>query len=441
MSNSFSPLHTDNAAAGSILLRGAQIPRDATAVAKLREAGAIILGKTNMGEWAEGRASNAVSGWSSHGGQTYGAYRHKQSPGGSSSGSGVAVDLGLSFAALGTETTGSIIFPSHKNGVVGIKPTVGLTSRHMVVPLNEYQDTVGPMARTVLDAAVMLQVIAGHDTRDNYTSAIPDIPDYPAACKKDALRGALIGVPWNVFTGNQRPLDAEMAMFKIALKDMEKAGATIVDANFASGLDVFDSSALRVATLASINTGLGRYLAELTHNPNGVKSLQDISQQTKQHPLGRYPRHDTLIFDLAAQQGINTTHSDFWPARQEVLRLAGEQGLFGAMDKFNLDAVVMPSAISSFFPAYLGSPVISVPMGHYNESTPEAWDALGELVLHGPNVPIGLSFLGRRWDEAKLIGLAYSYEQKTKVRENKVLRAVQPLTELNIARQFFVQPE
>ncbi|CEJ93078.1 hypothetical protein VHEMI08692 [[Torrubiella] hemipterigena] len=430
-----------NNTAGSILLRGAQVPRDATAVAKLRDAGAIILGKTNMGEWAEGRSSNATSGWSSHGGQTYAAYCQKQSPGGSSSGSGVAVDLGLSFAALGTETAGSIIFPSHKNGIVGIKPTVGLTSRHMVVPLNEYQDTVGPMTRTVQDAAIILQIIAGHDTRDNYTSAIPEIPDYLAACKKGALRGARIGVPWNVLVDNQRPLDEEMDMFRLALKDMENEGATIVDANFTSGLDVFNADALRVAILASINTGLSRYLAELTHNPNGIKTLEDISQQTKQHPMTRYPRHNTLIFDIASEQGINTTHSAFWPARQEVLRLAGEEGLFGALDRFNLDAVVLPSAVSSSFPAYLGSPVISVPMGHYHESTPEAWDMSGELVLYGPNVPVGLSFLGRKWDESKLIGLAYSYEQKTKVRDSKVPRVIQPKSEVHISRQFLAKPE
>lgn len=178
------------------------MPRDASTVAKPCRAGAIILGKENLSQWAGIRSLKPVRGWSAHGSQTYAAYHEKQDPGGSSSGSGVASDLGLAFASLGTETDGSFIFPSHKNGIVGVKPTMGLTSRHLVIPCTEHQDTVGPMARTVRDAAAVLQAIAGYDPKDNYTSVIPHIPGYVSACKANALHGARIGIPWNVITAD-----------------------------------------------------------------------------------------------------------------------------------------------------------------------------------------------------------------------------------------------
>jgi amidase len=162
-----------NNTAGSWSLVGAKVPRDSTMAVKLRKAGAIILGKTNLSQWANYRSSNSSNGWSAYGGQTYGAYYPGQDPSGSSSGSGVSSSLGLAFASLGTETDGSILSPSQMNNIVGIKPTVGLTSRSLVIPISEHQDTVGPMARTVKDAAYILQAIAGPDQYDNYTSAIP----------------------------------------------------------------------------------------------------------------------------------------------------------------------------------------------------------------------------------------------------------------------------
>lgn len=177
--------------AGSWSLMGAEVPRDSTMAAKLRKAGAIILGKTNLSQWANYRSDNTSNGWSAYGGQTYGAYYPKQDPSGSSSGSGVASSIGLALASLGTETSGSILSPSDVNGVVGIKPTVGLTSRYLVIPISEHQDTIGPMARSVKDAAYVLQSIVGPDANDNYTSVYPfeTTPDYVAACSFDSFAG------------------------------------------------------------------------------------------------------------------------------------------------------------------------------------------------------------------------------------------------------------
>lgn len=189
-----------NNTAGSYALLGAQVPRDSTMADKLRKAGAVILGKANLSQWANFRSTNSSNGWSAHGGQTYAAYYPDQDPSGSSSGSGVASALGLALASLGTETDGSIVSPSDANNLVGIKPTVGLTSRFLVIPISQHQDTVGPMARTVKDAAYLLAAIAGKDTNDNYTSAIPydPLPDYVAACNFSALAGKRLGVPRNV---------------------------------------------------------------------------------------------------------------------------------------------------------------------------------------------------------------------------------------------------
>ena len=189
--------------AGSYALAGAKVPRDSTMAAKLRQAGAIIVGKANLSQWANFRSDNSSSGWSALGGQVIGPYFPDQDPSGSSSGSGVSATLALAHFALGSETDGSIISPSDANNLVGIKPTVGLTSRSLVIPISPHQDTVGPMARTVKDAAYLLNAIAGFDASDNYTSAIPypdySVPDYVSACNFSALHGKRIGIPRNVF--------------------------------------------------------------------------------------------------------------------------------------------------------------------------------------------------------------------------------------------------
>ena len=234
------------------------------------------------------------------GARTYGAYHDKQDPGGSSSGSGVAADLGLAAAALGTETDGSIVFPAHMNNIVGIKPTMGLTSRHMVIPLLEHQDTVGPMARTVRDAAAVLQAIVGVDHRDNYTSAIPfDVaPDYVAACREDGLRGARIGVPWNAMSYEIfGPVpSAQIAAFTESLDILRRAGATVVAANFSTTNEEWSGpvmKARRTLVPADMFTDIPAYLAQLVHNPFGIRDVKDVIEHTRNHPLEEYPKRDT----------------------------------------------------------------------------------------------------------------------------------------------------
>lgn len=222
--------------AGSFALAGAKVTRDSTIAAKLRKAGAVILGKANLSQWANFRSDNSTNGWSAIGGQVYGAYYYDQDPSGSSSGSAVSSSIGLSLAALGTETDGSIIGPSDANNVVGIKPTVGLTSRDLVIPISQHQDTVGPIARTVKDAAYILSAIAGYSPYDNYTSAIPypnhAIPDYTAACNFSALRGKRIGIPRNVFDIPpviRSPMNAIIKRFNsYVIPVLSDAGAIIV---------------------------------------------------------------------------------------------------------------------------------------------------------------------------------------------------------------------
>ncbi|KFY05125.1 hypothetical protein V491_09199 [Pseudogymnoascus sp. VKM F-3775] len=244
--------------AGSFALVNATVPRDSTVATKLKAAGVIILGKSSMSEWANFRSSfsNSCNGWSARGGQVLGAYAADQDPSGSSSGSAVGASIGLAFAALGTETSASIIFPASVNNVVGIKPTVGLTSRALVIPISERQDTVGPLARTVTDAAHVLNIIAGKDPNDSYTNAQPfsQPPDYTKVLKKNSLRGKRIGIPRNAFLpSGDAGLDAPiLAAFEAAIVELKSAGATIIDnSNFSQWDEYYNSS---VTFYGAVNT-------------------------------------------------------------------------------------------------------------------------------------------------------------------------------------------
>ncbi|KAL2021643.1 hypothetical protein VTK56DRAFT_6996 [Thermocarpiscus australiensis] len=422
--------------AGSYALLGAKVPEDSTVAAKLRNAGAIILGKTNLSEWANFRSYNTSNGWSAIGGQTEGAYFPGQDPTGSSSGSGVASSLGLALASLGTETDGSIIGPSSFNNVVGIKPTVGLTSRHLVVTVSEHQDTVGPLARTVKDAAYILSAIAGPDPKDNYTSAIPfeTIPDYVAACHLSALSGKRIGVPRNLMDTTGRPeYEPVIAAFNAALDTLRGANATIVD-----GLTLPDYAPLlasqyeQFVVAADFVTNLPGYLSRLTTNPHNITSLSDLLSFTHdRYPLlEAWPERDTLIWEACMSLGHGNDDSPFfWANYTAALYYAGSLGLTGALANHSLDALVLPADFAPALPAVLGAPVVTVPLGRYPDGTPVEMNGFGNLVARAPNVPFGISFLGARFSEERLIGMAYAFEQRTRVRE-EVRPYVQPTTEL-----------
>ncbi len=277
--------------AGSYALLGAKVPRDSTVAAKLRNAGAVILGKTNLSQWANFRSANTSNGWSAHGGQTVAAYYPGQDPSGSSSGSGVASSLGLALASLGTETDGSILSPSDANNLVGIKPTVGLTSRYLVVPISEHQDTVGPMARSVKDAAYLLSVIAGKDSRDNYTSAIPFevIPDYTAACDLAALEGKRIGVPRNPIHLSSSDA-AILPAFDAALNVIRAAGATVIDNITLPGYDPLNEGDFEITVLeADFITNLAKYMSELTRESIQHHLGQQAAEPHSEVGAGRLP--------------------------------------------------------------------------------------------------------------------------------------------------------
>ena len=345
--------------AGSFALFGAKVPRDAGVAAKLRVAGAIILGKANLSQWANFRSNNSTNGWSAYGGQTMGVYYPEQDPSGSSSGSGVASALGLALAALGTETSGSILSPSEVSNLVGIKPTVGLTSRALVIPISQRQDTVGPMARTVKDAAYLLQAIAGKDPNDNYTSAIPfDIlPDYVGACNFSSLRGKRFGIPRNIIY--DEPGDEPvLAAFEAAIQTIRRAGGIIIDNTniTAYALDqYFNGNASTIVLDADFISDLpGEYLSKLTYNPENVNDVADVRNFTQNFAQEDYPDRDTAVWDQSLELGYGNTDPRFWAAYQINLQTAGPQGILGLLTNYSLDALVIPTDFSPGLPALVG---------------------------------------------------------------------------------------
>lgn len=425
--------------AGSYALVGAKVPQDSTVAAKLRKAGAIILGKTNLSEWANARSRNSTSGWSATGGQTEGAYYPQQDPSGSSSGSGVTSALGLALASLGTETHGSILAPSDANNLVGIKPSVGLTSRYLVVPITEHQDTVGPMARTVKDAAYLLSAIVGRDPNDNYTSAIPfssdnedKVPDYVGACNYFALRGARIGVPRNLIDDPNPAYAPILPVFEKALAILRSAGATVIDDLTLPGYDALKKANYSYESIvmnSDFPRNLASYFAKLTVNPNNISSMKDLERFTHSDPREHWPLMDTLTWERALNVSATTSEAEAWGNYTTLQHYAGVEGLFGGLKNHSLDAMVVPTLWSSTLPAVLGSPVISVPMGSYPEDAEKLKNDFGNQWLVAPGVPFGLAFMGERFSEEKLIGLAYAFEQRTKVRE-KVRPYLVPKTEV-----------
>ncbi|PNY28634.1 Amidase [Tolypocladium capitatum] len=422
-----------NNTAGSYALLGAKVPEDSTVVAKLRKAGAIILGKANLSQWANYRSFNSSNGWSAYGGQTIGAYYPGQDPSGSSSGSGVASSIGLAWASLGTETDGSILSPALTNNLVGIKPTVGLTSRYLVIPISEHQDTIGPLARTVRDAAHLLSAIAGPDPRDNYTSAFPfrNVPDYAKACNQSGLKGRRLGVPRNLITTNGS--DPSVAAFESALNVLREAGAEIVDNLQFPGMDIlnkdFPNAEMAVLDADFLANLPDKYLSLLVSNPNNITSLKDLLAFTHTDPKEDFPHRDTRIWEQILAEGFNNTSSEIWNNETTIIHLAGHLGLTGALKNYTLDAVVLPTAFIINTAALLGTPVVTVPLGRTPDNTPFEINEFGNLNATGPNMPFGIGFAGDKWSEESLIGMAFAFEQRTQIRKT-IKPFIQPQTEL-----------
>ena len=396
--------------AGSLALFGSLAPRDSFVAQKLRAAGAVILGKTNLSEWANFRSSRSTSGWSGRGGQTKNPYALDRNPSGSSSGSAVAVAANLCAAAIGTETDGSIVSPSSFNGIVGIKPTVGLVSRSGIIPIAQSQDTAGPMTRTVADAAILLSALVGTDPRDAATaqSLGKSQADYAKFLDPRGLHGARIGVARKHFglrAGADKVVEA-------AIETMKSCGAIIVDPADLPTHGKFEDSEFEVM-LYEFKAGLNAYLAGV--GPRApVRTLKEIigfNERNKEKEL-LYFGQDTFI---KAQAKGPLSEKAYIDALDKNRRLSREEGIDAVMNQHRLDALVAPTTGpahkidllygdrdtggSSTPAAVAGYPSITVPAGH----------------VFG--LPVGVSFFGRAYSEPTLLKLAFAFEQATKVRQ------------------------
>jgi amidase len=395
--------------AGSLALVGQPALQDATVAAKLRDAGAIILGKTNLSEWANFRSTRSTSGWSGRGGQTRNPYALDRNPSGSSSGSAAAVAAGLCAIALGTETDGSVISPSSNCGVVGIKPTLGLTSRAGVVPIAHSQDTVGVHARCVADAAATLGIIAGEDVRDPATQGCQAHNDYTRFLNADGLRGARVGVlRGGNFTGYSEAADA---VYESSLAVLRDAGATLVDpVPIASAGEMTNDPAELIVLLHEFKRDLNAYLA--TRAGMSVQTMADVIAFNQAHAEREMVFFDQEMMRLAESDPFSGEIYNAALARGR--KLAGAQGIDAALSEHRLDALVVPSngpaglidlvngdshrGDSTSLAAVAGYPIVTVPAG--------MWFGL----------PIGLSFIGTAWSEPTLLRLAYAFEQATQAR-------------------------
>jgi amidase len=402
--------------AGSLALAGAPAPRDAFLAARLREAGAVLLGKTNLSEWANFRSTRSSSGWSARGGQTRNPYVLDRSPCGSSSGSGAAIAANFGAVAVGTETDGSIVCPSSANGLVGVKPTLGLVSRSGVVPISHSQDTAGPMTRTVRDAAVLLSVLAsgGADPRDAATRAAQRhvVADYAAGLDAGALKGARVGVARQFFGFHPR-VDALMEDAVRALRD---AGAVVVDEVKLPTRGQFDDGEFEVL-LWEFKADLNAYLAERTGVP--VRTLADVIAFNERERAREMPWFGQELM-LRAQAKTALADPKYRTVLARNRRLAGAQGIDAMLAGRRLDVIVAPT----------GGPAWAIDLlngDHFGGgwSSPSAVAGYPHVTVPAGQVgglPVGLSFVGGAWTEARLLGYAYAFEQATKHRRAPTFR-------------------
>ncbi|MFC1481887.1 amidase [Candidatus Neomarinimicrobiota bacterium] len=397
--------------AGSLALANHKAERDAFMVARLREAGAIILGKANLSEWANYRGSHSSSGWSSLGRQTKLPYVLDRNPCGSSSGSAVAVAANLTVLAIGTETDGSVVCPAGTNGIVGIKPTLGLVSCDGIIPIGHSQDTAGPMARTVRDAALLLTAMVAKDSNDPEASNFPQqTPDYLAALDASSLQGVRIGVMRDHYgAGDNARVEANLDRAIEALKSL---GAEVIDSTELgdrTGLDEAESEVLAYEFKNEVKEYLVKH-----GSPNGMSTLDDLIAFNTTNKEKVMPYFGQERFLKAAQKGPLT--DDVYKQALAKSKQLAQAAIDGAMDKHSLDAIIAPtnspawptdlvngdnfSIASSTLPAVSGYPSITVPMGSVH------------------NLPVGLSFFGRAFSESTLLHITYAFEQATKARRS-----------------------
>ena len=400
--------------AGSLALVGSVPPKDAFLVKKLREAGAVILGKTNLSEWANIRSSNSTSGWSGRGGLTHNPYALDRNPSGSSSGSGVAVAANLCAIAIGTETDGSIVSPANNNGIVGIKPTVGLVSRAGIIPIAHSQDTAGPMARTVTDAAILLGALGGMDSDDPATAVSRDRgtpwrtpTDYTTMLDAKGLTGARLGVVRKL-AGFHDGVDK---LLNEAIEVLKRQGAVVVDPANIATLDQLGDAETQVL-LYELKTDLENYLAQLG-DAAPVHTLKQIIEFNEQHPAQEMPYFGQDLF-LKAQEKGSLYRKEYLDNLEKSKTLMRAQGIDAVMDQFKLDALVAPTGA----PAWM-TDLVDGDHGLGGSSTPAAVAGCPHITVPMGFVfglPVGISFFGRAWSETTLIKFAYAFEQATRQR-------------------------
>ena len=395
--------------AGSLALVGSHAPNDAFVAAQLRKAGAVILGKTNLSEWANIRSGHSTSGWSGRGGLTRNPYALDRNPCGSSSGTGAGVAANLCVAGVGTETDGSVVCPSSANGLAGLKPTVGLVSRSGIIPISHSQDTSGPMARTVRDVAVLLGAMAGADPQDPATadSQRKQYADYTKFLDPAGLKGARLGVVRKYFGFN----DAVDKLMDTLLDEMKRAGAEIVDPADIPTIGKFDDSELTVLVY-ELKADLAAYLAR--RGNTSVKSLKDVIEFNERNRDREMPYFGQDIFLKSEQKGPLST-KEYVDALALNHQLSRAEGIDFVMDKFKLDALVAPTG----GPAWLTDLI--------NGDHASGGSSSAAAVAGYPNInvtagflwglPVGISFFGRAWSEPTLLKIAYSFEQLTKARQ------------------------
>ena len=395
--------------AGSLALGGSIPLQDSFVAKKLREAGAVILGKTNLSEWANFRSSHSSSGWSGRGGQTKNPYVLDRNPCGSSSGTGAGVSANLSAIGIGTETDGSVVCPSSANSLVGIKPTLGLISRAGIIPIAHNQDTAGPMCRTVTDAAILLGALTGIDSRDDATkaSAGKSFADYTKFLDANGLKGARIGVHRKGFGFN----DAVDKLMGDCIDIMKKRGATIVDPADIPTQGKFDDSELEVL-LYEFKAGLNSYLASL--GPRApVKSLKEIIDFNEQYRDREMPYFGQDLFIKAQAKGPLTDKA-YRDALAKDQRMSRKEGIDFVMDKNKLDALIAPTGGPAWTTDWVNGDHFTG--GYSTASAVAGYPHITVPAGYVFGLPIGISFFGRAWSEPTLIKFAYAFEQATKAR-------------------------
>ncbi len=395
--------------AGSLALLGAIPPQDSFVARRLREAGAVILGKTNLSEWANFRSTHSTSGWSARGGLTRNPYALDRNPCGSSSGSGAGPSANLCAAAVGTETGGSIVCPANANGVVGIKPTVGLVSRSGIIPIAQSQDTAGPMARTVADAAILLGALTGEDPADKATAASAGkaLSDYRKLLDPLGLKGARIGVVRELSGFNDRV----EKLLDEAIAEMKRQGAEIIDPAEIETLRKFRQTETLVLEY-EFKAGINAYLEWL--GPSApVHSLAELIEFNENNRKEEMPYFGQEQFLSSEERGPLTT-KEYLDAVEANHRLAGTEGIDRTMDKLKLDALVAPTGGPAWVTDLLngdrgmgGSSGPAAVAGYPNISVPAGF-------VFG--LPVNISFFGRAWSEPTLIKIAYAFEQATRHR-------------------------